>query len=164
MDPVTVSILVGRPREDVFDYLADIANHLEFTDHFLTDFHLTREESVGRGAGAQFRIKAPLQRFSWMGVRFVEVDRPWRIVEVGRGGKYNRIRLMTVYTLEPGPDDTTRVELSTETVPATPTDRLMELFGARIWTRRQNGRALRRLRSILEDGTRRGARATVAAR
>ena len=162
MDPVTVSITVGRPREEIFDYLADIANHTEFTDHFLEDFHLTREDTVGRGAGARFRVKAPLQRFSWMGVQLVEVDRPWRIVEVGRGGKFNRIRSMTTYTLEPGPEGTTRVQLSIETEPATITDRLMELLGSRSWIRRQHRRALRRLRSILEDGTHRGPRATIA--
>jgi uncharacterized membrane protein len=162
VDPVSVSITVGRPREEVFDYLADIANHSEFTDHFLTDWHLTRENPVGRGAGARFRIKAPLQRFSWMGVSFIEVDAPWRIVEAGRGGKYNRIRLMTVYTLEPAADDTTRVNLTTETAPVTIADRLMEALGARRWTRRQNRRALRRLRAILEEGKRRGARVTVA--
>ena len=162
MDPVTLSITVGRPREEVFDYLVDIANHAEFTDHFLTDWHLTREDPVGRGAGARFRIKAPLQRFSWMGVSFIEVDAPWRIVEAGRGGKYNRIRLMAVYTLEPAADDTTRVKLTTETAPVTISDRLMESLGARTWTRRQNRRALKRLRSILEEGKRRGARVTVA--
>ncbi|MGH2851399.1 MAG: SRPBCC family protein [Solirubrobacteraceae bacterium] len=162
MDPVSVEITVGRPREEVFDYLADIANHLEFTDHYLTDFHLTREDTVGLGAGARFRVNAPLQRFSWMGVRFVEVDRPWRIVEAGSGGKYNRTRAMIVFTLEPAFEDGTRVEMSIETVPATITDRLMEKLGARSWTRRQHRRALRRLRSILEDGTHRGARATVA--
>ena len=162
MDPVSVSITVGRPREEVFDYLVDIANHSEFTDHFLTDWHLTREDPVGRGAGARFRIKAPLQRFSWMGVSFIEVDAPWRIVEAGRGGKYNRIRSMTVYTLEPAAHDTTRVKLTTETVPATISDRLMEALGTRRWTRRQNRRALRRLRAILEEGKRRGARVTVA--
>ena len=162
MDPVTVSITVGRPREAVFDYLADIANHAEFTDHFLDDWHVTRENTVGRGAGGRFRIKAPLQRFSWMGVSFIEVDRPWRIVEAGRGGKYNRIRSMTIYTLEPAAEDTTRVQLSVETEPATITDRLMELLGTRSWTRRQNRRALRRLRSILEEGTHRGPRTTIA--
>lgn len=162
MDPVSVSITVGRPREEVFAYLADIANHAEFTDHFLTDWHLTRVDPVGRGAGARFRVKAPLQRFSWMGVSFIEVDAPWRIVEAGRGGKYNRIRTMTVYTLEPAADDTTRVKLTTETVPATLSDRFMESLGARGWIRRQNRRALRRLRAILEDGKRRGARVTVA--
>jgi uncharacterized membrane protein len=162
VDPVSVSITVGRPREEVFDYLADIANHPEFLDHFLEDFHLTREDTVGRGAGARFRVKAPLQRFSWMGVQFIEVDRPWRIVEAGRGGKYNRIRSMTVYTLEPAPADTTRVKLTVETEPVTISDRLMEALGARSRTRRQNRRALRRLRSILEEGKRRGARVTIA--
>ena len=162
MEPVNVSITVARPREEVFDYLVDIANHAEFTDHYLTDWHLTREDPVGRGAGARFRVKAPLQRFSWMGVSLIEVDAPWRIVEAGRGGKYNRIRSMTVYTLEPGAEDTTRVRLSVETEPVTISDRLMESLGVRSWTRRQNRRALRRLRSILEDGKHRGARVTIA--
>ena len=71
---------------------------------------------------------------------------------------------MTIYSLEPGPDGTTRVQMSVETVPATITDRAMEMFGARTWTRRQSRRALSRLRSILEDGTRRGPRATIAGR
>jgi uncharacterized protein YndB with AHSA1/START domain len=165
VDPLSVSITIGRPREEVFDYLADIANHTEFTDHFVEDFHLTRIDTVGRGAGARFRIKAPLQRFSWMGVQFIEVDRPWRIVEAGRGGKYNRIRSLTTYSLEPGPSNSTRVELTVETVPATPTDHAMELLcGVRGWTRRKNRRALRRLRSILEEGSGRGARATIAGR
>jgi uncharacterized membrane protein len=162
VDPVSVSITVGRPREQVFDYLVDIANHAEFTDHFLKDWHLTREDPVGRGAGARFRVNAPLQRFSWMGVSSIEVDAPWRIVEAGRGGKYNRIRSMTTYTLEPAPGDTTRVRLSVETEPVTISDRLMDSLGARSWTRRQNRRALRRLRSILEDGKQRGTRVTIA--
>jgi uncharacterized protein YndB with AHSA1/START domain len=165
VDPVIVSITVGRPREQVFDYLADMANHTEFNDHFVDDFHLTREDSVGAGAGARYHLKAPLQRFSWVGVQLIEVDRPWRIVAAGRGGKYNRTRTMTIYTLEPGPDDTTHLELSVETVPGAPTDRIMEVVaGLRGWTRRQNRRALRRIRAILEDGTRRGARATIAGR
>jgi len=42
VEPFTVTTTVARPREEVFDYLADIANHAEFTDHFLKDFHLTR--------------------------------------------------------------------------------------------------------------------------
>lgn len=162
MDPVSVSIVVGRPREEVFDYLRDIANHAEFTDHYLSEFHLTRENSVGRGAGARFRIDAPFQRFSWAGVSFIEVEAPWRIVEAGRGGKFNRIRLMTVFTLEPHAGGTTHVELTTETVPATISDRIGEALGARGWTRRQNKRALRRLRSILEEGKGAGARATIA--
>ncbi|HUB76114.1 MAG TPA: SRPBCC family protein [Solirubrobacteraceae bacterium] len=162
MDPVSVSIVIGRPREEVFDYLQDIANHAEFTDHFLSEFRLTRENTVGAGAGARFHVDAPLQRFSWAGVSFIEVERPWRIVEAGRGGKFNRIRMMTVFTLEPHAGGTTHLQVTTETVPATLSDRIAESLGARRWTRRQNRRALRRLRRILEDGSGRGARATIA--
>ena len=59
----------------------------EFTDHFLVDWHLTREDTVGCGAGARFRVKAPLNRFPWADSTIVELDAPRRIVEAGRGGQ-----------------------------------------------------------------------------
>jgi uncharacterized protein YndB with AHSA1/START domain len=159
---VSVSILVSAPRETVFDYLQDIANHSEFTDHFLVDWRLTRIDSVGRGAGARFRIKAPGNRFSWADVTLAEVDRPHRIVEVGRTGKNNRIRTLGVYELSPATAGTTRVRFTLETVPATFSDRLLERLGGRRWVKRKNARALRRLRAILERGEDRGPRVTVA--
>ncbi len=162
MDPLTVSVVVDRPREQVFDYLQDIANHSEFTDHYLVDWHLTRIDSVGLGAGARFRVKAPGARFSWGDVTFAEVERPHRIVEVGRTGKTNRVRTQGVYELAPAAGGTTRVQFTLETVPATFSDRLLESLGARSWMRRQNTRAMRRLRSILEQGEGRGRRVTVA--
>jgi uncharacterized protein YndB with AHSA1/START domain len=162
MNPVTVSIVVSAPREEVFDYLQDIANHPEFTDHYLVDWHLTRLDSVGRGAGARFRVKAPGNRYSWGDVTFAEVQRPHRIVEVGRTGKDNRIRTLGVYSLDPAAAGSTRVQFTLETVPATLADRLMEGFGARGWMRRKNRRAMYRLRSIFEQGEGRGRRVTVA--
>ena len=164
MDPFTVSTTISRPREEVFEYLADIANHAEFTDHYLVDWHLTREESYGTGAGARFRIKAPFNRFDWADMTFAEVQPPYRIVERGRGGKYNRIRMLGTYTLSPGPGGTTKVEYTLETVPVMPSDRLMEALGGGRWTRRQTSKALRRLRTILEEGRGRGLRASVAGR
>jgi uncharacterized protein YndB with AHSA1/START domain len=157
-----VSTVISAPREQVFDYLQDIANHGEFTDHYLVDWHLTRIDSVGLGAGARFRVRAPGNRFSWADVTFAEVDRPHRIVEVGRTGKENRIRTLGVYELAPGASGTTRVRFTLETMPATLSDRLMEALGARGWTRRKNKRAMRRLRAILEQGEGRGRRVTVA--
>jgi uncharacterized protein YndB with AHSA1/START domain len=161
MDPVTVSIVVDAPRERVFDYLQDIANHPEFTDHYLVDWHLLRIDSIGRGAGARFRIKMP-GRFNWGDVTFTEVRRPYRIVEAGRTGKANRIRTLGVYELSPDAGGTTRVRFSFETEPSTLSDRLLEGLGARGWLRRKNARALRRLRAILERGEGRGGRVTVA--
>jgi uncharacterized protein YndB with AHSA1/START domain len=146
----------------VFDYLQDIANHSEFTDHYLVDWHLTRIDSVGRGAGARFRIKAPGNRFSWGDVTFAEVERPHRIVEVGRGGKNNRVRTLGVYDLSAAPAGATRVQFTVQTTPATLTDRLLEGLGARGWIKRKNGKAMRRLRAILEQGEGRGRRVTVA--
>jgi uncharacterized protein YndB with AHSA1/START domain len=159
---VSVSIIVSVPRETVFDYLEDIANHSEFTDHFLVEWRLTRIDSVGRGAGARFRIKAPGSRFSWADVTLAEVDRPHRIVEIGRTGKNNRIRTLGVYELAPAAAGATRVRFTFETVPATFSDRLLERLGARSWIKRKNTRALRRLRAILERGEERGRRVTVA--
>ena len=145
-----MSIVVDAPRERVFDYLQDIANHPEFTDHYLVDWHLTRIDSVGLGAGARFRIKAPRNRFSWGDVTFVEVQAPHRIVEVGRTGKNNRIRTLGVYELASASPGATRVRFTFETEPATLADRLIEGLGGRGWLKRKNGKAMRRLRSIVE--------------
>ncbi|MCW3067286.1 MAG: hypothetical protein JWN32_4458 [Solirubrobacterales bacterium] len=162
MDPVTVSVTIARPREEVFAYLGDIANHPEFTDHFLTDWRLTRVDSYGQGAGARFKVDAPLNRFSWADLTFVEFEPPHRIVERGRGGKFNRIRQVGVWTLTAGPGDTTDVELTLETEPRLPSDRVMELLAGRSWFKRKHRKALRRLRTILEEGRGRGHRATIA--
>ncbi len=158
-----MSTTIARPREEVFDYLADVANLPEFTDHFLREWHLTREDSVGRGAGARFRMTRTLNRFGWGDVTYADLERPRRLVARGRGGKGNRIRSLSTWALSPGSGGTTKVEWTYETEPAKPSDRIMESLGARGWTRRQHRRALRRLRAILEEDRDRGARATVAA-
>ena len=161
MEPFTVSTTIERPREQVYEYLADISNHAEFSDHYLVDWHLLRVDPYGAGAGARFRIKAPLQRFAWADVTFADMQPPYRIVERGRGGKYNRIRMVGTYTLSPGPGGTTKVEYTFETEPNQISDKLMENFGGRSWTRRKAAKAMRRLRSILEEGRDRGQRASV---
>jgi uncharacterized protein YndB with AHSA1/START domain len=164
MDPFTVETTIARPREEVFEYLADISNHAEFTDHYLVDWHLTREDPYGKGAGARFRVKAPLNRFPWADMSFAELQPPYRIVERGRGGKYNRIRMLGTYTLDQGAGGTTRVQFTFETEPVMLSDRLMEALGARVWSKRQAARAMRRLRRILEENRDRGRRVTLAGR
>lgn len=162
MHPLTVSTVISAPREQVFDYLQDIANHAEFTDHYLVDWHLTREDSVGRGAGARFRVKAPGNRFSWGDSTFAEVSRPHRIVEVGRAGKANRIRTLGVYELAPAPGGATKVSFTLETRATMLSDRLVEVLGGRAWLKRKSAKAMRRLRAIVERGEQRGQRVTLA--
>lgn len=164
MDPFTVTTTIGRPREEVFEYLADIANHAEFWDHYWVDWRLLREDSYGVGGGARFRIKAPLNRFAWGDMTIAEATAPYRIVTHGRSGKFNRIRMLGVYTLSVGAGATTNVEYAFETEPPLPTDRLMEALGGSFWVRRQVTRAIRRLRTVLEEGRDRGRRPSVAAR
>jgi uncharacterized protein YndB with AHSA1/START domain len=162
VDPITVDVVIDRPREEIFEYLADVANHAEFNDHFLVDWRLTREDTYGYGAGARYRIKAPLNRFDWADSTVVEFERPRRIVEVGRTGKYNRIRTLGVYELEPASGGTTRVRFTLLTEPKTATDKFMESLGARGWMKRKLRKSMRRLRAILEEDRERGARPTLA--
>jgi uncharacterized protein YndB with AHSA1/START domain len=165
MEPVTVTVNIARPREEVFAYLEDFANHAEFTDHYLKDWHLTRMDSVGLGAGARYRVDAPLNRFPWADATFIEIEAPFRIVEAGRAGKFNRIRVLGEWVLTPtAGGQNTRVEFTNETIPGTPTDRILESFGARGWIKRKNRKALKRLRAILEEDDQRGQRVTVADR
>jgi uncharacterized protein YndB with AHSA1/START domain len=162
VDPITVEVIVARPRDEVFEYLADIANHAEFSGHFMVDWRLTREDTYGYGAGARYRIKAPLNRFPWGDTTIIEFERPRKIAEAGRTGKFNRIRTLGVYELEPAAGGTTRVTFTLLTEPKTISDRIMESFGARGWMKRKLGKAMRRLRSILEEDLDRGTRPTIA--
>jgi uncharacterized protein YndB with AHSA1/START domain len=161
MDPVTASITIGRPREEVFEYLADIANHSEFTDHYLKEWRLTRVDSYGRGAGARFKIDAPLDRYAYGDMTFIEVEPPYRLVAAGREGKFNRNKTWTTWTLEPS-GHATRLEVETETEVTLPTDKLMmAITRRRSWTKRRLNKSLSRLQGILEEDHDRGQRVTV---
>jgi uncharacterized membrane protein len=154
-------ISIGRPREVVYDYLADIGNHAEFSDHFMVDWRLTREDTYGVGAGARWKSKAPLNRFPWGDSTIVEAERPRRIVVVGRTGKYNRNRTIAVYELERAAGDGTRVRVTYQSEPKLPSDRLLERIAGG-WTKRKHRKAMRRLQSILEEDYDRGKRPTIA--
>jgi uncharacterized protein YndB with AHSA1/START domain len=162
VDTLSLTITISRPREEIFEYLADIANHAEFSDHYLKDWHLTRVDSYGQGAGARFRADAPLQRFAWGDLTFIEVKPPFRIQAVGRGGKFNRVKTFVTWTLNPAPAGATRVDYTVETEPVLMSDRIMESFGLRGWFKRKGTKALKRLRLILEEGEGRGQRPTIA--
>jgi hypothetical protein len=152
MGPVSAELAMDVPREAVFDYVADLANRSAFTDHFVSDFHLLREESRGVGAGARFRFFAPPQAI-WMDTTIVELERPQRISERGNGGRFNRMPSATEWELIAGPGPLTTVRVIYRTEPSHPVDRFKELVGAAsIWYGRDWTAALRRLRTLLEQG------------
>jgi uncharacterized protein YndB with AHSA1/START domain len=148
--PLSAEIEIDAPRERVFAFLANLARRPSFTDHFLTDFHLTRIESAGVGAGARFRAQAPL-RSVWMDTCITSLEPPFRIVEAGRGGRANRIPNHTVWELKEASGGLTAVRVSHWTEPR-PLDRGLELLSAgSVWQARGWREALRRLRDELES-------------
>ena len=120
-----MSIIVDAPREQVFDYLQDIANHPEFTDHYLVDWHLTRIDSVGLGAGARFRVKAPAQPLQ-LGRRHVRRGASARTgsSRSGAPARTTAFARSASTSWRPAPRGTTRVRFTLETEPATLSDRL----------------------------------------
>lgn len=162
MGPISAEAEIDVPRERVFELLGDLALRPLFTDHFLSSFHLTRIESTGVGAGARFRVRAPL-RSVWMDTAIVELEEPHRIVERGQGGRVNRIATNTVWELKEGPGSLTAVRLSHWTEPTNPIDRRLEILSAgSVWQERGWREALKRLRDGLESGTWDGDRIAVA--
>lgn len=161
MGPVSAEIEIDVPRERVFAALADLAIRPSFTDHFLTDFHLTRIDATGVGAGARFRAQGPMRKV-WMDTCISSVEEPFRIVEEGRGGRGNRIRNHTVWELTEAAGSLTAVRVSHWTEPGA-VDRALELLSAAsIWQVRGWRQALRRLRDELESDQPAAERVAVA--
>jgi uncharacterized protein YndB with AHSA1/START domain len=146
---VTVSTVISAPREEVFDFVCDLAGRPAYTDHFMRDYRLARVDPVGPGAAARFQLRAPLAK-EYAELTIMEADRPWQIVEEIRVGRRGRNRSVAVYEFTVEGGGVTRVELTTYSEPATIIDRVKEL-GAAGWIRRQTKKALERLRLIFEE-------------
>ena len=125
MGPISAEIEIDASREAAFELLADLARRPTFTDQFLTGFHLTRIDARGVGAGARFRVKAPL-RSPWEDTTIVALEEPFKIEERGAGGRSNRIPNHTVWEIEPGKAGMIVVRLTHWTKPKEPIDKLIE--------------------------------------
>jgi uncharacterized protein YndB with AHSA1/START domain len=149
MRQVTVTTHISAPREQVFDFVADLASRPAYTDHYLEDYRLARVDPRGKGAAARFRMRPPLGK-QYAELEITEADRPRRLVEALRVGRRGRNRSLAVYDFVQEAAGVTRVELTTYSEPATRFDRFKEIGAAR-WLRRQTRTALERLRMIFEE-------------
>ena len=149
MRQVSVSTVISASREEIFDFVCDLAARPAFTDHFMRDYRLARVNPVGTGAAARFQLRAPFAK-EYAELQITEVDRPRRIVEELAVGRRGRNRSLAVYDFSIEAPGVTRVELTTLSEPATPIDRMRQL-GAAGWVRRQTSKALNRLRMIFEE-------------
>ena len=151
MRAFTVHASISAPREEVFDFVGDLAARVAFCDHYLRDFRLTHPRSRGVGAAARFMLDAPFTAATWCEMAIAEYDRPRRIVERGRLWRQGRTPAVAVYEFLQDVHGLTRVEVTVWSEPATIVDRLKEAMGARRWLRRQTKTALERLRLVFEE-------------
>lgn len=141
MKPVTVSIEVPQPAEEVFDYLAVLANHEAFLDHFLVDWKFSGPRR-GVGAKAEARASAAMSQ-DWTDFEIVEMEEPLRIVEDGVGLKGKRHTRGT-YRLRSLPGGGTEISFELEWISSARAERLVPAM-TRAFIRRPNAKALRRL-------------------
>jgi hypothetical protein len=146
--PVTVSIEVPQPVEEVVDYQAVLANHEAFLDHFLVDWKFSGP-SRGVGAKAEARASAPMSQ-DWTDFEIVEIEEPSRIVEEGVGLKGKR-RTRGTWRLRGLPGGGTEISFELEWLEAARAENLIPAM-TRAFIRRPNGKALRRLAGELAKG------------
>lgn len=148
MKPVTVSIEVPQPVEEVFNHLAVLSNHEAFLDHFLVDWKFSGPQR-GVGAKAEARASAPMSQ-DWTEFEIVEVEEPARIVEEGVGLKGKR-RTRGTYRLRGLPGGGTEISFELEWLAAARAESLIPAM-TRAFIRRPNAKALRRLaRELAKD-------------
>jgi len=147
MKPITVSVRVDRPREEVFAFLDVLANHSPFTDHILVDWTYAGP-SAGVGAKAHVRANVPGPK-NWVDMEVIDAEAPLRIVEESTGAGGRRVTRGT-YTLDELPDGATEVHFEFVQLSAPPAERLAAPL-ARVWLRRGNAKAMHRLRDQLEE-------------
>lgn len=148
MKPVTVSVVVPQPAEEVYDFLDVLANHEVFLDHFLVDWKFSGPRR-GVGAKAEARASAPMSQ-DWTEFEVVEAERPQRIVEEGVGLKGKR-RTRGTYRLEPLADGGTEISFELAWIESARAESLIPPM-TRAFIKRPNAKAMRRLAKKLAGG------------
>ena len=153
--------MISAPRDEIYDFVVDVAGRVAWQDHFLDEFRLTRVQPVGVGAGASFVVDSPLFPLR-AEYQIIKADRPRLIVERGRVGRLGRTTGWTEWSFSEH-YGSTEVIATVWTEPGIRWDGFKESLGARPWLKRQMSVSLRRLRAIFEEQSDRPlARATVA--
>jgi uncharacterized protein YndB with AHSA1/START domain len=147
-EPVTVSVEVARPRQEVFDYVDHLANHEEWLNLLYKDW---RFEGPRRGVGAIARaqVDAPTSR-EQISFEVTESVAPERIVEESESahGKRQTRGTYRFTELEGGG---TRIELEIAWLKTPRTERIAP-FVSRAFMSRANGKGMKRLAALLEKG------------
>jgi uncharacterized protein YndB with AHSA1/START domain len=148
MEPVTVSVEVARPRQEVFDYVDLLANHETWLKQIYKNW---RFEGPPRGVGgvAKALFDAPASR-EMVKFEVVESEAPEKIVEEGESAHGKR-RIRGTYRFVEVDAGRTKIELETEWL-KTPKSERIATFISRAFMARTNGKSMKRLAGLLEKG------------
>jgi len=144
MGPVYAEIEIDAPREQIFDYLMDMATRPDLYRDSITDFRLLRLESRGIGAGARFRFK---KRKAWADSAITATEAPRRISERGATGRLNRTPTGTEWEIAESPSGGSTVRVSYWTEPSGMAKMFDRLRGGTGWY----GRLMKRVAAELRD-------------
>lgn len=151
MKPVSISVNVARPREEVFDFIDRLSNHESYMDHLYVEWRFSGP-ARGVGAKAKARVQAPASR-EIAEFEVVESERPSRTVEEGRSAHGKRHTRGT-YHLAEGAGGGTDVNFELEWLQAPRTERIAPPL-TRAFVSRALGKGLRRMAKQLEgEGSR----------
>ncbi len=119
-----IATVISAPREEIFDFVSDLAARPAYSDHFMRDYRLARANPVGLGAAARFQLHAPL------GKETPSCRSPRSTARAGssrrRGRPARPQPLVAVYDFSLEGHGVTRVELTTLSEPATLVDRFKQ--------------------------------------
>jgi polyketide cyclase/dehydrase/lipid transport protein len=146
--PVTVSVEVPNPPEQVYEFLEVLGNHERFMDHFMVDWQLSGPVR-GVGAKANVRVKATAEK-DWTDVTVVDADPGRGLVEETVGGPSAKRRTRGTYRLEGQPDGGTRITFELEFLELPTGERLMGPV-QRAYVRRVNRKGMKRLAEALSS-------------
>ena len=147
-DPVTVSVAVARPRQEVFEYVDVLANHERWMGLLYKQWSFEGPKR-GVGAIAKAQVDAPAAREK-VTFEVIESVSPERIVEAGESahGKRETRGTYRFTELEGG---RTRIEFELEWLKVPRSERLAP-FISRAFMSRANGKGMKKLAALLEEG------------
>jgi uncharacterized protein YndB with AHSA1/START domain len=143
--PVTVSVEVPRPVEQVYDFLDVMANHEPFNDHLMRNWTFSGPD---RGVGSKARVHTKAMGIvDVVDIEVIAAEAPTSIVERNAAQKSGRVGQGT-YTLAATASGGTLVTFEFKWIDAPLIDRLTSPL-ARAFIRRNNERAMQRLAALL---------------
>ncbi len=144
--PVTVSVQVPQPVEQVYEFLDLMTNHEPFNDHLMRDWSYSGPD---RGVGSRARVHTrSMGMCDVIDIEVIAAEPPRRIVERNTAQKAGRVGQGT-YTLTPVTTGGTLVTFEFMWIEEPLIDRVTSPL-VRAYIRRNNATALRRLAALLD--------------